>query len=380
MAATILTIDSVHVLNLEPAASHHRFLNPQFMFARSLIAIVLVLCGTFSSQAHDPGLSSAKLVLQSDGTLRAILTFAPGDMAAICNGDRPDLARLETLAGQSLEIWFDGRPSIPTAVKASILANKDVEFDLRFRASQASQIRVRSVLLDRLPFGHRQYFALNAGGGATLAEKLLSSSNQEVDVALAIESLRSVVPPHPFSEFLEMGIKHILTGYDHLLFLFALFIGCNRFSSVVKVITAFTIAHSISLALATLGWVEIPSRVVEPLIAATIVYVGIENILRGRAVSHRALLTFGFGLVHGFGFAGALREMGVGTNGGAVAVSLLAFNCGVEIGQMAVAALILPILWRLKDRPQFTLRYAPACSVLVALAGGFWFIQRVCGN
>ena len=350
------------------------------MFARSLLAIVLLVCGTFSSQAHDPGLSSAKLVLQNDGTLRAILTFAAGDMAAICNGDKPGSGRLETLAGQSLEIWFDGRPSLPTEVKASILSNKDLEFDLLFRASQASQLRVRSSLLDRLPFGHRQYFALSGGNGATLAEKLLRSSNREVDVTLSIDSLRSVPPSHPFSEFLEMGVKHILNGYDHLLFLFALLIGCNRFSSVVKVITAFTIAHSISLALATLGWVEIPSRIVEPLIAATIVYVGVENILRGRAVSHRALLTFGFGLVHGFGFAGALREMGVGSNGGAVALPLLAFNSGVEIGQMAVAALILPVLWRLKDRPQFSLRYAPACSVLVALAGGFWFIQRVCGN
>ncbi len=350
------------------------------MLARSLLAIGLLVCGTFSSQAHDPGLSSAKLVLQNDGTLRAVLTFAPGDMAAICNGEKPDFARLETLAGQSLEIWFDGRPSLPTEVKAKILANHDVEFDLLYRASQAAQLRVRSALLDRLPFGHRQYFALSGGNGATLAEKLLSNSNREVDVALAVEPLATSLPSHPFSEFLEMGVKHILTGYDHLLFLFALLMGCNRFSSVVKVITAFTIAHSISLALATLGWVEIPSRIVEPLIAATIVYVGIENILRGRAVSHRALLTFGFGLVHGFGFAGALREMGVGTNGGAVAVPLLAFNSGVEIGQMAVAALILPILWRLKDSPQFTLRYAPACSVLVALAGGFWFIQRVCGN
>ena len=174
-----------------------------------------------------------------------------------------------------------------------------------------------------------------------------------------------------------MGVRHILTGYDHLLFLFALLIGCRRFTSVIKVITAFTIAHSISLALATLGWVEIPSKIVEPLIAASIVYVGVENLVRRQNVSHRALLTFGFGLVHGFGFAGALREMGVGINGGAVALPLLAFNSGVEIGQMMVASVILPILWHFKDKPQFAIRWAPACSALVVLAGGFWFVQRV---
>jgi hypothetical protein len=108
--------------------------------------------------------------------------------------------------------------------------------------------------------------------------------------------------------------------------------------------------------------------------------VGVENLISRRAVSHRAILTFGFGLVHGFGFAGALREMGVGINGGAVAVPLLAFNSGVEIGQMMVAAVILPILWRFKDKPQFNLRWAPICSAVVALSGGFWFIQRVWPN
>ena len=113
------------------------------------------------------------------------------------------------------------------------------------------------------------------------------------------------------------------------------------------------------------------------MIAATIAYVGVENLLCRQAVSHRAILTFGFGLVHGFGFAGALHDMGVGSNGSAVAVPLLAFNSGVEIGQMMVAAVILPLLWRFKDKPQFTLRWAPVFSALVALAGAFWFVQRV---
>jgi hydrogenase/urease accessory protein HupE len=349
------------------------------MFFRCLTAAVLLLIGAISSQAHDPGLSSAKLVWQN-GALQAILTFAPADIDAIFNGEKPTPAQLESTARQSVEIWFDGVQSLPLEAKARFLANKDVEFELLFHALPAARIRVRSTLLDRLPFGHRQYFSLIGGDGATLAEKLLSGSNHDADAPLAEVALGTTPVSHPFSEFLGMGIKHILTGYDHLLFLFAVLIGCKRISSVVKIITAFTVAHSISLALATLGWVVIPSRVIEPLIAATIVYVGIENLVCRQAVSHRAVLTFGFGLVHGFGFASALREMGVGVNGSAVAVPLLAFNSGVEIGQMMVAAVILPILWRFKDKPQFTLRWAPVCSALVALAGGFWFIQRVWPN
>src|SRR5580692_1476308 len=102
------------------------------MLARFVIAL-LVFLGTLSSQAHDPGLSSAKLAFQGD-TLRALLTFAPGDMAALCNGETSDLGRLETLAGQSVEIWFDGQQSLPIKVEARLLANKDVEFELHFRA------------------------------------------------------------------------------------------------------------------------------------------------------------------------------------------------------------------------------------------------------
>jgi hydrogenase/urease accessory protein HupE len=348
---------------------------------KSFFAACLCLLLAFSALAHDPGLSSAKLRLQSN-SLQAILTFAPADVAAISGPDAPkggaNLPQLEAIARKSLEIWFDDHAVAPSAVNVQFLQNKDVEFQLTFPAGAAMRLRARSALLDRLPFGHRQYFALVNAAGATLAEKLLGGDNDSIDVRLPAALATVATPPsHPFSEFLVMGIKHILTGYDHLLFLFALLLGCKKISSVVKIITAFTIAHSLSLALATLGWVEIPSRIIEPFIAATIVYVGIENVFRGQTVHHRVWLTFGFGLVHGFGFAGALREMGVGSNGSAVAIPLVAFNSGVEIGQMLVASLILPILWRVKDKPQFAVRWAPACSALVAVAGAFWFVQRV---
>jgi len=345
------------------------------MMIRRFIAAWLLVLGAMGAQAHDPGLSSAKLTL-GDGTLRATLTFAPGDIEAIANGEKMNDAQLDALAKESLEIWFDGKQAQPSKATARTLANKDVEFQLVFAAPDAARARIRSTLLNRLPFGHRQYFSFAGAKGATLAEKLLNGDSSDVEAALA-QNVAAAPVAHPFSEFLGMGIKHILTGYDHMLFLFALLIGCRRVSSFVKLITAFTVGHSISLALATLGWVEIPSRVVEPLIAATIIYVAVENMIRRQAVSHRALLTFGFGLVHGFGFAGALREMGVGSNGSAVALPLLGFNSGVEIGQLIVAAVILPVIWSVKDKPQFAVRWAPACSMVVALAGSFWFIQRV---
>jgi hypothetical protein len=89
------------------------------------------------------------------------------------------------------------------------------------------------------------------------------------------------------------------------------------------------------------------------------------------------MLTFAFGLIHGFGFASVLKELGVGANGSSIAVPLVSFNLGVEVGQIAIAALVLPLIWKLRTRPVFVTRWVPVCSVLVAALGTFWFVQRV---
>jgi hypothetical protein len=116
--------------------------------------------------------------------------------------------------------------------------------------------------------------------------------------------------------------------------------------------------------------------VVEPLIAASIVYVGIENIF-SRNLDRRWLLTFGFGLVHGFGFASVLRELGIGSGAGGTAIPLVSFNLGVEIGQIAIALIILPAVWKLRAQPTFITKYVPACSVLITLIGAFWLVERI---
>jgi hypothetical protein len=161
------------------------------------------------------------------------------------------------------------------------------------------------------------------------------------------------------------------------LFLFGLLIVTRNFSSSLKIITCFTIAHSITLAVATLSLVQISSKIVEPLIAASIVYVGVENLLRGDDPKGRWLLTFAFGLIHGFGFASVLRELGVGTNGSSITVPLVSFNLGVEVGQIAIAAVALPVIWKLRSNPVFIRRWVPVCSAVVALLGAYWFFERV---
>jgi hydrogenase/urease accessory protein HupE len=180
-----------------------------------------------------------------------------------------------------------------------------------------------------------------------------------------------------FAPFVRLGVEHIWTGYDHLLFLLALLAVCASFRASVRVISCFTLGHSLTLALATLDWVNLPSRITEPLIAASIVYVGVENLLgRGAEPRGRGVLTFGFGLIHGFGFASVLRELGVGVNGSGLALPLFSFNFGVELGQIVIAALVLPLLWQLRKWEWFLRLGVPAISALVVLAGLYWLIAR----
>jgi hydrogenase/urease accessory protein HupE len=203
--------------------------------------------------------------------------------------------------------------------------------------------------------------------------RLLDAKSNVYDLDLAAFA-SSCERPQTFWGFLLLGFEHILMGFDHLAFLFVLLIAGSSFREAAKIITSFTAAHSITLALATLDLVNLSPGIVEPLIAVSILYVGLENIFR-QETKRRWLLTFAFGLIHGFGFASVLRELAIGADGGAI-VPLLSFNLGVEAGQIAMAALALPLIWKLKQQPSFAIRYAPACSMLVALAGGYWLVER----
>jgi len=188
-------------------------------------------------------------------------------------------------------------------------------------------------------------------------------------------------------QFTLLGLEHIFAGYDHIAFIIGLLLVTRTFLGLVKIVTAFTLAHSLTLAAATLGWVDVPASWVEPAIAATIVAIGVENLFRVRRVmfyapvewhihrGNRWVLAFGFGLIHGFGFAHVLKEMNLGPQG--VAVSLVCFNVGVEIGQVVIVATTYPLLWGLERLSQMGHRALVqlGSSAIVAL-GLFWFVER----
>ncbi|MGH7324426.1 MAG: HupE/UreJ family protein [Candidatus Rokuibacteriota bacterium] len=174
-------------------------------------------------------------------------------------------------------------------------------------------------------------------------------------------------------EFLRLGVGHIFIGYDHIAFLVGLLLPGGSLLGVLAVVSAFTAAHTVTLSLAALDVVRLPAVLVEAAIAASVVWVAVENMM-ARQVVPRWLLGFLFGLVHGFGFAAVLQELGLPTRG--LVTSLLAFNVGVELGQVAIVLIVLPLLGLLRGRPIYR-PTTQAASAAILVLGLYWLYQRL---
>lgn len=196
----------------------------------------------------------------------------------------------------------------------------------------------------------------------------------------------------PFLDFLREGVHHILIGYDHLAFLLSLLLPAvllrerrqwrpaprmrGALGHIAGIVTAFTLAHSLTLSAAALGWITPASRWVEAAIAASVLLAALNNV-RPVVVQRAWIVAFGFGLVHGFGFAGALSELGLPA--GARVLALLGFNLGVELGQLAVVAMVLPVLFALRKRPWYARVAMPLASLGLAALAAWWLAQRLAG-
>lgn len=174
-------------------------------------------------------------------------------------------------------------------------------------------------------------------------------------------------------QFVPLGIEHILSGYDHIAFLLAIIVIELSIRQILKIITAFTVAHSFTLLLAAMEIVRLPSRLVESAIAFSICYVALENVFKTKS-DYRWAIAFGFGLIHGFGFASALRDLILGKAN--LLLSVLSFNFGVELGQLMLIGCMLPVLYLLKKRIGFKIVTATASTAVFAV-GFAWLIERV---
>jgi hydrogenase/urease accessory protein HupE len=336
------------------------------------------------ARAHQPGLSTVFVDLGTNRiTLQLILAWQELDEAAPLDNNRDRAlsdaeftsakARLLKLGESALSLESDGRMlALTRPVEVQREDATGIRFDLTFDFPSTRVLTVNSEIIAELPRGHSQIVSIRSTNGTTLGEAVLERDKPSVDVPLF--ALKEKKPASAVRQFLMLGVEHIVTGWDHLAFLFGLLVIGGKLRDAVKIITSFTLAHSLTLALATLNVISIPSSIVEPLIAASIVYVGFENIVRNN-FSKRWLLTFGFGLIHGCGFASVLRDLGIGANGTSVVTPLVCFNLGVEFGQLVIAAVMLPLIWKLK--PAFPNRWVPATSIGLIVIGSYFLVERV---
>jgi hypothetical protein len=350
----------------------------------ALAAVVFV--APASVRAHTVGVSRGEY-RASGSALTATLTVARAELRTAlpvldADGDsslsEADLTRARDALAAFVLGGLDVRSSEAACAgsldDARLTAEDGVVVRAVYRCAAGTRpASVRLPLLAAFSLGHRHLATLVDDSGTERARAVLYESRPAFDIPTAAPGEGAPTGAVVVALF-RLGVQHILTGYDHLMFLLGLVLVGGRLRPLLLVITAFTLAHSVTLASAALGvWAPSP-RLVEPAIALSIAYVGVENWFV-RDAEGRWRITFPFGLVHGFGFAGALREIALPA--GQVPLALFAFNLGVEAGQLAALVAVLPAVYWLGRRGWLAGRGVKAASAIVAAAGLFWFVARV---
>jgi hydrogenase/urease accessory protein HupE len=270
-----------------------------------------------------------------------------------------------------LDLAADGRPldlrwSAPEVVaeRQSVRLRVGVDLD-----RPPGTIAIRASLF---PYDANHQTFVNVYEGDALTQAILDASRARFEYFSGTrQGIAAVI-----QRFVPAGVHHILIGPDHLLFLVGLLLLGGTIRQLALVVTAFTVAHSITLSLAALNLVSPPASLIEPAIALSIVYVGADNLLVRGGRDMRAWIAFAFGFIHGFGFANVLREMDLPSR--ALGWSLFSFNFGVELGQLVVVLIVASAFAALRARSEAAGRWLLVTgSVVVVAAGAFWFVQRV---
>ncbi len=346
------------------------------MRCTALPGLLLAAC-VGAASAHTGGTIGFATIAVDGASVRYSIALGPASLPAQLEqlrpsepGAVPDYQPLLDAVGQHLRISGDGRAckaatgqvTPPAGERANLLVV--IPFVC---ANPPRELLVRDDLFDVLGSNYHTLASIQWKGGSH--QFVFQPDAREVQIAIEPGASRRGA-----ASFFTLGIHHILIGFDHLLFLLALVLRGGNLWSLLKIVTAFTIAHSITLALAAFDLVVLPSRLVESVIALSIAYVAAENLFLKHAASHRWAVSFLFGLVHGFGFSSVLRELGLPTDG--LIWSLLSFNLGVEVGQATAVAAVLPLLiWvrRFKWEP----RAVTTLSGVVLAVGVGLFAERV---
>jgi hydrogenase/urease accessory protein HupE len=360
---------------------------------RRCSALLVVLFGLAACPsnlaAHQMNLTNARVELRPDGAVALQLAIKASDIDRAAgtrlHDEQTGLVDRERLAASFAPIATyltshavvrgeDGAPCTAGPVKLDPDGDGVVGHLVWSCDGSSRDLVYRSTVLIDVDPTAKQVVLIAAGRDESQA--LLDATHTEVRLSAPATRLFPVI-----ERYIAAGIEHIFLGYDHIAFLIGIVLWARRIWPVVKVVTAFTVAHSITLSLAALRIVVVPSEIVEPAIAASIVYVSLENFF-SRNVDQRWRITFAFGFIHGFGFASALQEFGLPR--GAIVPALGAFNIGVEIGQIAIISLVIPLLIGVDWLIATTRHHQPArmaalvyvLSAIIASLGFYWILER----
>lgn len=313
--------------------------------------------------AHRPGLSYARIEGES-----LVLTFAAPELEGLAPLNDVQASRMLLAAAtiEKTELLSGGVACVYGESTIQTVENDGIELRTSIDCPPGESRLYRADFLKDFEPGHRHYLEVEAQPIGVLDQGNMEATFTGVPDRAEVAQ-----------RFLHLGVEHIWTGYDHLLFLAGLLVAASKLKDMLFIVTGFTIAHSITLSLAATGILVAPPEVVEPAIAASIVWVGLENLWKP-PTRRLVVLTFLLGLIHGFGFAGMLAELGLPA--GNLALALVCFNGGVELGQAGVVLVLLPLLVLLR-RQTWWERYAvPLLSLGVAAMGVYWLVERVFGG
>jgi hypothetical protein len=377
--------------------------------------MLLAPIGRVQLQAHELGLTRATVTFAADRTYAVEVLVDPESLLAkleILAGRSPSaavpldelparIAALDTILRERVVITFDGEPQQPefeyvpgagVPTGAASLPAPASAADATSASSAAPSAPTATLrFTGRVPGGARMFqinyglvlgsYALtikNDTGAAPVTNWVAGGQNSD-----AIDLTRGLVPLSRWAvakQYLVLGFEHILPkGLDHILFVLGIFLLSPAWRPVLWQVTTFTIAHSITLGLTIYGIVSLSPAIVEPLIALSITYVAIENLFTSTLKPWRIALVFGFGLLHGMGFAGVLHELGLPRS--EFFTALVTFNLGVEAGQLAVITLALLAVgwWRRGEAGAYRRWVVVPASVLIAVCGAWWTITRALG-
>lgn len=349
-----------------------------------LAVLLACLLGPASAAAHAGSMAFWKVTV-GEGEARSEIVvslvdfgWTPEALASPEQGGALSDARRLAIARELLEhfVVLERASPVPGRVVAARLlpSSGSIEVVATHSLSHATApLVVRSTFHELTDESHRVIGRVERDGMTTSLVFTADSPEHALPDAPPMSWRRSLAPTGSLRALLLLGIEHILTGYDHLIFLLCLLVPGGTWRSRLAIVTAFTVAHSVTLVLAALQVVTPPARFVEAAIAVSIAYVAIENLLHAQPRT-RWPTAFGFGLVHGFGFAGMLNVLDVPV--GAFVSSVVAFNVGVEIGQLAVVAVAVPLVAFVSGHAWHR-RLVQSTSVIVCGLAAYWIVERL---